>query len=184
MALNPLRRLPRSFKTHATKRPYSTTPPSQSTDLAQKKAAEYLAIAQTNLAKVWGITKKGLGPVGEKLGGALGGTLLLLRNSEYCIHEACLLAYRAPVTYNLHVTRELLKQVYVAERLQPPQWTTVVNTYNTLWSRVKNPAYLRELANSGEWMKVGVYAIEGYGIFKVCFNLFLLYTFSHYFTRL
>lgn len=72
------------------------------------------------------------------------------------------------MTYNLQVTRELLKQVYVAERLQIPHWTTFVSEYSLLWSRVRNPAFLRELVRSGEWMKVGVYAVEGYGIFKVC----------------
>lgn len=80
--------------------------------------------------------------------------------------DASLTAYRAPVTYNLQVTREVLKQVYVAERLQIPHWTTFVSEYSSLWSRVRNPAFLRDLVRSGEWMKVGVYAVEGYGIFK------------------
>ena len=76
-------------------------------------------------------------------------------------------AYRAPVIYNLQVTREVLKRVYVTERLQLPHWTTFVSEYSLLWSRLRNPAFLRELVRSGEWMKVGVYAVEGYGIFKV-----------------
>lgn len=86
--------------------------------------------------------------------------------------DASLTAYRAPVTYNLQVTRELLKQVYVGERLQIPHWTTFVSEYSLLWSRVRNPAFLREMVRSGEWMKVGVYALEGYGIFKVRFWCF------------
>jgi len=84
--------------------------------------------------------------------------------------DASLTAYRAPVTYNLQVTRELLKQVYVAERLRIPHWTIFVSEYSLLWSRARNPAFLRELVRSGEWMKVGVYAVEGYGIFKVCLS--------------
>jgi len=100
------------------------------------------------LNEVWGVTKKNLGPFGERLAGILG-------------------SYRVPVTYNLQVTRELLKQVYVAERLQIPHWTTFVSEYGLLWSRARNPAFLREMVRSGEWMRVGVYAIEGYGIFKV-----------------
>jgi F-type H+-transporting ATPase subunit g len=100
------------------------------------------------LNKAWDVTKKSLGPVGERLGGALG-------------------SYRAPVIYNLQVTREVLKRVYVAERLQLPHWTTFVSEYSSLWSRLRNPAFLRELVRSGEWMKVGVYAVEGYGIFKI-----------------
>ena len=80
------------------------------------------------------------------------------------------------MTYNLQVTRELLKQVYVAERLQIPHWTTFASEYSVLWSRVRNPAYLRELARSGGWMKVGVYAVEGYGIFKVFLLVFVICT--------
>jgi hypothetical protein len=85
-------------------------------------------------------------------------------------------AYRVPVTYNLQVTRELLKQVYVTERLQIPHWTTFVSEYSSLWSRARNQAFLRELIRSGGWMKVGVYAVEGYGIFKVGLLTFLTRT--------
>ncbi|KAF9650229.1 hypothetical protein BDM02DRAFT_3061951, partial [Thelephora ganbajun] len=120
----------------------------QSGEQLQKKGAEFAASAQEALNKAWGATKKSLGPFGERLAGALG-------------------SYRVPVTYNLQVTRELLKQVYVAERLQIPHWTTFVSEYSLLWSRVRNLAFLRELVRSGEWMKVGVYAVEGYGIFKI-----------------
>lgn len=95
--------------------------------------------------------------------------------SQRCVlSDVSRAAYRAPVTYNLQVTRELLKQVYVAERLQIPHWTAFLSEYNLLWSRVRNPAFLRELVRSGEWMKVGVYAVEGYGIFKVCFRVFAI----------
>jgi hypothetical protein len=90
--------------------------------------------------------------------------------------DVSMTAYRAPVTYNLQVTRELLKQVYVAERLRVPHWTTFVSEYSLLLSRVRNPGFLRELARSGEWMKVGVYAIEGYGIFKVRFLVCVICT--------
>lgn len=159
-----LRQLPRSFKNQSAKRFYSTSP-SQSTEQLQKKAAEYAAVAQNNLVKFWGVAKKSLGPLGERLGGALGCEFGFVSQSYEVLTTR--IAYRAPLTYNFHVTRELLKQVYAAERLQPPHWTTVVNTYSTLWSRVRNPAYLRDLVSSGDWMKVGVYAVEGYGIFKV-----------------
>jgi len=150
MAYNSLRQVSRSFRTNISKRFYSAPPSStqQSGEQLQKKATEFAASAQETLNKAWGVTKKSLGPFGERLAGALG-------------------TYRTPVIYNLQVTRELLKQVYVAERLQIPHWTTFVSEYGLLWSRVRNPAFLRELVRSGEWMKVGVYAVEGYGIFKI-----------------
>lgn len=64
--------------------------------------------------------------------------------------------------------RELLKQIYVAERLQPPSMSAVQSAYSTIWSRASNPAYLRDLVSSGDYAKVGIYALEAYGIFKVC----------------
>ena len=169
MAFNSLRQLPRSLRTNASRRVYSTPPPStqQSGEQLQKKATEFAAVAQETLNKAWGVTKKSLGPFGERLTGVLG-CKFPSNATGGGIPNASLIAYRAPVTYNLQVTRELLKQVYVAERLQIPHWTTFVSEYGLLWSRVRNPAFLRELVRSGEWMKVGVYAVEGYGIFKVC----------------
>ena len=85
------------------------------------------------------------------------------------------LAYREPLLYNLSVGRELLKQVYIAERLQPPtSWSTISHAYSTLWSRAANPAYWREVARSGEWQKIGIYALEAYGVFKVRLSPYLL----------
>jgi F-type H+-transporting ATPase subunit g len=74
--------------------------------------------------------------------------------------------------YNLSVARELLKQVYVAERLQPPtDFAAVRSAYSTLWSRASSQAYWRGILSSGEWAKVAIYAVEAYGIFKVCLIL-------------
>ena len=78
-------------------------------------------------------------------------------------------AYRQPLMYNLSVGRELVKQVYVAERLQPPaSVSTVTEAYSTLWARAKSPQYWRQVAQSGEWARIGVYAVEAYTIFKAC----------------
>ena len=58
--------------------------------------------------------------------------------------------------------------MYIAERLQPPtSMSTITHAYSTLWGRATNINYWRELAQSGEWARVGVYAVEAYGIFKV-----------------
>ena len=71
------------------------------------------------------------------------------------------------MTYNFAVFREVLKQVYVAERLQPPSLAAFQSVYSTLWSRAVSPQYLRDLVKSGDLTKVGIYALEAYGIFKV-----------------
>ena len=82
-------------------------------------------------------------------------------------------AYREPLAYNWAVFRAVLKHVYVAERLQPPSLSTFQSVYATLWSRATSPQYLRELVRSGDLAKVGVYALEAYGIFKVRFLPYL-----------
>jgi len=122
---------------------------SSTTETAQKKAQDALGSAQKTAEKLWESSKTFLGPLGERAGTMLG-------------------SYRQPVVYNLSVARELLKQVYVAERLQPPTDLAVLrNAYSTLWSRASSPAYWRGILNSGEWAKVGIYAVEAYGIFKI-----------------
>ena len=80
----------------------------------------------------------------------------------------CNLAYQQPVKYNLAVAREVLKHVYTAERLQPPtSLGAVFGTYGTLWARARSLGYWREVVRSGEYARLGVYALEAYGIFKV-----------------
>jgi F-type H+-transporting ATPase subunit g len=69
------------------------------------------------------------------------------------------------------VTREILKHVYTAERLQPPtSLGAVLGTYSTLWARARSVGYWREVVRSGEYARLGVYAVEAYGIFKVSFH--------------
>ncbi|KAL5526663.1 hypothetical protein ACEPAF_8388 [Sanghuangporus sanghuang] len=115
---------------------------------AQEKAQEALVAAQKGLTKAVEAAKKASGGLGERAGGLLG-------------------SYREPLLYNLQVGRELVKQVYIAERLQPPPWSTFMNVYKTLWQRAINPSYWRELLRTGEYKRVGIYALEAYGIFKV-----------------
>ena len=75
--------------------------------------------------------------------------------------------------YNLEVGRELLKQIYVSERLAPPSSVAqVTGVYQNLWSRISNPTYWREVIRTGEYKQIGVYAVEAYGIFKVSSSSF------------
>lgn len=76
-------------------------------------------------------------------------------------------AYRAPITYNLQVAKEVLKHIYVAERLQVPSVAEFKSAYSLFAQRATNPAYLRSLFSSGEWATVGIYGLEAYGIYKV-----------------
>ena len=86
----------------------------------------------------------------------------------YCVVVLCCAAYQQPIRYNLSVTREVLKHIYTAERLQPPtSFGAVLGTYSTLWARARSIGYWRDVVRSGEYARLGVYAIEAYGIFKV-----------------
>lgn len=65
------------------------------------------------------------------------------------------------------MAREIVKQVYRAE-LQPPKDIATFRTaYETLFRRAIDVGYWRSIVQSGEIAKVGIYAVEAYGIFKV-----------------
>lgn len=76
------------------------------------------------------------------------------------------IAYKQPLLYNLAVTREVVKHIYIAEGLQPPTLAAVKAAYQSLWSQA-NTAAVRNLAENGELLRVGVYGVQAYGIFKV-----------------
>ncbi|KAF9257661.1 hypothetical protein L218DRAFT_990939 [Marasmius fiardii PR-910] len=116
---------------------------------AQKKAQEAFASTQQAAGKAFDSARKALGPIGERVGGLLG-------------------SYKQPVFYNLAVARELVKHVYRAERLSPPKSVDAVReAYGTLWSRASNREYWVNAMRSGEIARIGVYALEAYGIFKI-----------------
>ncbi|KAH0588720.1 hypothetical protein J132_06272 [Termitomyces sp. J132] len=121
---------------------------STSTEAAQQKAKDTLGNAAQSAGKAWEGAVKFLGPAGEKAASLLG-------------------AYRQPFFYNLAVTREIVKQIYRAEGLSPPSLSTIQTAYKTIWDSVTNVAYLRQIAGNGDLARVGVYALEAYGIFKV-----------------
>jgi hypothetical protein len=81
-------------------------------------------------------------------------------------------AYKQPLLYNLAVTREIFKQIYIRESLQPPSLSTFRSVYSSLWSQIKTPGLLRTLFKNAEVGRVGVYGLQAYGIFKVRFRLY------------
>jgi len=143
---------------------------------AQKKAQDALGAASAAAVRAGAYARSALGPLGERLSGLLGCTCCpfspsLLRRADVW----CDAAYQQPVRYNLSVAREVPKHVYTAERLQPPtSLGAVLGTYGTLWGRARSVAYWRQVVTSGEWARLGVYAVEAYGIFKVSPSFFLL----------
>ncbi|KAJ7753356.1 mitochondrial ATP synthase g subunit-domain-containing protein [Mycena maculata] len=125
----------------------SNTPPSP-----EKKAQEVIANAQKSAGQLWeSATKKAegtLGPAADKA-------------------EVLLGSARKSFLYNLAVAREIVKQVYRAELQPPKDLTTVRTAYETLYSRATDATYWRSIMQSGEIVKVAIYAVEAYGIFKI-----------------
>jgi hypothetical protein len=73
------------------------------------------------------------------------------------------------------VAREVLNHVYAAERLQLLTWFgAVLGTYDTLWARARLIGYWREVVRSGDYARLGVYALEVYGISRWRLSLFRL----------
>ncbi|KAI0071252.1 hypothetical protein K474DRAFT_1712621 [Panus rudis PR-1116 ss-1] len=143
------RRTPQNISRQQPSRFASSTPGGSTSESAQKKAEEAFATAQKYACQAVETGKKFLGPVGEKAGNLLG-------------------SYRQPLLYNLSVAREFLKQVYVAERLQPPtSLNAFTSAYAQIWSRASNPQFWREAVRSGDIAKLSLYAVEAYGIFKI-----------------
>ncbi|KAF8649554.1 hypothetical protein AX16_005738 [Volvariella volvacea WC 439] len=114
---------------------------STSTEGAQKKAQE-------TAEKAWESTKKFLEPAGQTIGRLLG-------------------SYKQPLVYNFAVARQVVKQIYVAEGLAPPSLANVRQAYQTLWENASSVAYWRGAISSGEIVRVGIYGLEAYTIFKI-----------------
>ncbi|KAK4683774.1 F-type H+-transporting ATPase subunit g, partial [Tremellales sp. Uapishka_1] len=111
-----------------------------------KKAVEASQKAYQQSAET---VKRVAGPLGERVGGMLGG-------------------YRDPLVYNSKVFASICRQVYKTEKLAPPvhlsQWTSA---YSSIYSRAVNINWWRETVRSGAWVGVAVVAVEAYGIFKI-----------------
>ncbi|KAF8800840.1 hypothetical protein BYT27DRAFT_7148204 [Phlegmacium glaucopus] len=119
-----------------------------SSESQQKKAQDALATAQKVSGKVFENVIKFLEPVGEQTGRLFG-------------------SYKQPLLYNLAVTREVIKQIYIREGLQPPSISTIRSAYASLWSQITSPGLVRNLIQSGQVGRVGVYGLQAYGIFKI-----------------
>jgi len=133
----------------AAPRRFASTSSSSTESAAQRKAQDALGAASAAAVRAGAYARSALGPFGARLSGLLG-------------------SYQQPVKYNLAVAREVLKHVYTAERLQPPtSLGAVFGTYSTLWARARSLGYWREVVRSGEYARLGVYALEAYGIFNI-----------------
>lgn len=123
--------------------------------------------------------KKYAGPYGEKAQGFVGCecpssplSIIIINfsiESDFLVHVFWFwTAYQGPFFYNLSVAREFLKQVYIRESLAPPKTLSEVQAaYKSLWEQASNPQWWKTTLDNGHWKKVGIYALEAYGIFHI-----------------
>ncbi|KAJ7476158.1 mitochondrial ATP synthase g subunit-domain-containing protein [Mycena latifolia] len=115
---------------------------------AQKSAGQLWESATKKAEEFWASAKTTLGPAAEKA-------------------EALLGSAKNSFLYNFAVFREIVKQVYRAELQPPKDLATVRAAYETLYKRAMDASYWRGIMQSGEIARVGIYAVEAYGIFKI-----------------
>lgn len=120
-----------------------------SSTAVNRNAAQTAKSGQQQLEKFADKAKQMAGPVGQKLQSMLGG-------------------YADPIVYNLKVVGHIAKQVYIAESLAPPKSFGVVqDAYRTMYSRAVDASWWTKLIQSGQWRRVGIYAVEAYGIWTI-----------------
>ncbi|KAK4050933.1 hypothetical protein OIO90_004909 [Microbotryomycetes sp. JL221] len=134
-----------------------------STERAQQKASE-------SASKAVEATKEGSQVAVDKakqLAGNYADKAQQLAGSAGTIVSNALGSYKEPIFYNAAVAKELVKQVYVAEKLAPPSLAQVSYTYQSFFNDAKSASFWQQLWKSGEWKRWTLYAVEAYGIFKI-----------------
>ncbi|SCV67761.1 BQ2448_5372 [Microbotryum intermedium] len=127
----------------------SSSSASAATEQAAQKASDVAAKAKSAagpaIEKVQQASAKAQALVGNALGGS----------------------YKEPIFYNAAVAKEIVKQVYVKEKLAPPSLGQVTYVYQQFFNSARDLNYWQQLYKSGEWKRWAIYAVEAYGIFKI-----------------
>ncbi|KAK1927887.1 mitochondrial ATP synthase g subunit-domain-containing protein [Papiliotrema laurentii] len=122
----------------------SSSNPAQNPQVQKAVENAQKALAQTSAA-----VRRVAGPVGDKVGNALGG-------------------YREPLVYNAKVAGSLLRQVYQAEKLAfPTSLSTWARAYAEIYGKASHAGWWKETLKNGTWAGVGIAALEAYGIFSI-----------------
>ncbi|KAG5438859.1 hypothetical protein PCK2_000917, partial [Pneumocystis canis] len=95
--------------------------------------------------------------IGQK---ALKALLIVARNGQLRIKTLSKVFYERPtdyhasLKYNVQVAQELIKQVWIQERLRPPSFSEIERTYRTFPQYV-NISYFRSLSQK-ELIRLGI----------------------------
>ncbi|KTW25586.1 hypothetical protein T552_03447 [Pneumocystis carinii B80] len=73
--------------------------------------------------------------------------------------------YRVSLEYNVQVAKELIKQVWIQERLRPPSVAEIKYTYREI-PKYTNISYFYSLSQK-EWIQLGIFSLQVYGFFKI-----------------
>ncbi|KAI0247680.1 hypothetical protein BJV78DRAFT_898195 [Lactifluus subvellereus] len=128
----------------------SSSPPSaeSAASTAQKKAQDALGAASAAAARAGTYARSALGPLGTRFSGLLG-------------------SYQQPVKYNFAVAREVSsRSTLLSVCSRPRRWAPCSGRMRRCGG-ARSVGYWREVVKSGEWARLGVYAVEAYGIFNV-----------------
>ncbi|GAA5847358.1 hypothetical protein JCM3766R1_004689 [Sporobolomyces carnicolor] len=90
----------------------------------------------------------------------------LLGSAQQTIGNA-LGSYKQPIFYNAAVAKEFAKQVYQAEKLSPPSFSSVSYAYQQFFRQAPHMSFWQKLYQSGEYKRWILYAVEAYGIFSI-----------------
>lgn len=56
----------------------------------------------------------------------------------------------------------------MAEGLAPPtSISSVTSAYRHMWSKASSQSYWAQVLTKGDWRRLGIYALEAYGIFTI-----------------
>ncbi|KAH9810583.1 mitochondrial ATP synthase g subunit-domain-containing protein [Melampsora americana] len=78
-----------------------------------------------------------------------------------------LASYTQTISYNLIFTKEILKQVYLKENLNPPNLNQIKLTYLQFFQNSTSLTFWKSLIDSGEYKRIGIYTLEAIGIFSI-----------------
>ncbi|KAG0148240.1 hypothetical protein CROQUDRAFT_670047 [Cronartium quercuum f. sp. fusiforme G11] len=122
--------------------------------------------SSSTTAKFTELSQKTL-KTGSELASKYGGKLPGLIEGAGTKLNSLLGSYSGPVSYNLAFTKELLKQVYIKEKLTPPGPDQIKFAYSELIQNLKSLNFWKKLIETGEWKRITVYGIEAVGLFSI-----------------
>jgi hypothetical protein len=82
--------------------------------------------------------------------------LALLRVSADIRHTA----FQGPTMHGLAVTREVAKQVYVAEKLAPPAPSEFAPAWRDIYEKASSHSWWEKTLTDGSWVTIAVIALE------------------------